>query len=67
MYEKPFGEIENISDNHTLKLEKTFNHILKDAKDKLKIIIHQIKFSLLSLKSLEKTKVTFEDLIDLLK
>lgn len=52
MYEKPFDEIENIADNATLKLESIFNQILKDAKDELRIKVHQIKFSLLSLKDL---------------
>lgn len=52
MYEKPFNESESLSDNQILKQERVFNEILKNVNEKIKIKVHQIKFSLLSLKSL---------------
>jgi hypothetical protein len=45
-------------------MEKSFNSILSKVPDEKRLTVHQIKFSLLSLKNLDQSNVTLESIVN---
>jgi len=66
MYEKPFYKSAIIETNYTFIMEKAFNSILSKVPDDKRLTVHQIKFSLLSLKNLDQSNVTLESIVNYL-